>query len=183
MSLTHDMRKAAEAAFHGRPKHLNWTQQAQQIYDGILQAKHGSVQPSLASAFTSKSLQAWHIHYPDTEEDTLMLFPAQADLTFILHVVKAVAGTRPFTMRALKQGHFQIQLPSGRTISALYAHDSRMIDQDGMVRPRPLPSRPPQSPSSCRLSMTPPLLHLIYRMCIIAETIHIRRETPCVPIS
>jgi len=162
MSLTHDMRKAAEAAFHGRPKNLNWTKQAQQIYDGMWQAKHGSVQPSLAptpaipepgthytlaSPFTPTFLQAWHIRYPETEEDALMLFPAQADLTFVLHVVKTVAGTRSFTMQALKQGHFQIQLPSDRTISTLYAHDSRIIDQHGMVRLRPLPAPSPQTPS------------------------------------
>lgn len=162
MSLTHDMRKAAEAAFHGRPRNLNWTKHAQQIYDGIWQAKHGSTQPSLAiapvipevgthynmaSPFRPKFLQAWHIHYPKTEEDALILFPAQADLTFVLHVVKTVAGTRPFTMQVLKQGHVQVQLPSHRTITELYAHDSRIIDQHGIVRLGPLRSPPPQRPS------------------------------------
>lgn len=164
MSLTHDMRKAAEAAFHGRPKNPNWTQQAQQVYDGIWQAKYGSAQPALSPApaipatepgthytltspLTPKVLQAWHIHYPDTEEDTLMLFPAQADLTFVLQIVKDEAGARSFTMRVLKHGHFHIQLPSDQTIADLYAHDSRTIDQHGMVRLRPLRSHPPQTPS------------------------------------
>jgi hypothetical protein len=67
-------------------------------------------------------------------------------MRFILSIVKHLAGSRPFCMQALKQGLFQIQVPCSRTIAQLYASDSRSIDQDGMVRLRPL-SGPPQAAS------------------------------------
>jgi hypothetical protein len=39
--LTHDEQKAAEAAFHGLPMGAKWTDQAQQIYLGILAVTGG----------------------------------------------------------------------------------------------------------------------------------------------
>lgn len=36
-ALTHDEKKAAEAAFEGRPFNPNWSAAARQVYDGILQ--------------------------------------------------------------------------------------------------------------------------------------------------
>jgi len=39
--LTHDERKAAEAAFRGLPPNSRWSQGAQQIYMGILEITHG----------------------------------------------------------------------------------------------------------------------------------------------
>lgn len=39
--LTHDERKAAEAAFRGLPLNAHWSRGAQRIYIGILEVTHG----------------------------------------------------------------------------------------------------------------------------------------------
>ncbi len=39
--LTHDERKASEAAFHGLPLDLKWSRHAQEIYRGILAVTNG----------------------------------------------------------------------------------------------------------------------------------------------
>ncbi len=39
--LTHDERKAAEAAFRGLPPNSRWSKGAQKIYMGILEVTHG----------------------------------------------------------------------------------------------------------------------------------------------
>lgn len=36
--LTHDEKKAAEAAFRGEPFHPEWSQAARHVYDGLVQA-------------------------------------------------------------------------------------------------------------------------------------------------
>ena len=45
--LTHDERKAAEAAFQGRPINPMWPQKAQHIYDGIRAAQATSIEQLL----------------------------------------------------------------------------------------------------------------------------------------
>ena len=41
LPLTHDERKAAEAAFHGLPLDPKWSGHAQEIYRGILAVTNG----------------------------------------------------------------------------------------------------------------------------------------------
>lgn len=158
--LTHDMRKAAEAAYQGRPLDPLWTQQAQSVYHGIWNATrcHLSTQParptssasttrgthySQATPILTKPLQAWHICYTDSKEHTLMLFPAHTDLPVILTMVTELSNGRRFTIQPLRHGHFHIQYPGPNTVASLYLLDSRTIDQDGHVHLRPLRSPTP----------------------------------------
>ena len=158
--LTHDMRKAAEAAYQGRPLDPLWTQQAQSVYYGIWNAthRHFSTRParptpsasttrgthySQATPLLTKPVQAWHISYADSKEHTLMLFPAHADVSFILAMIKELSAGRRFRTQPLKHGHFHIQYPGANTVNSLYLLDSRTIDQDGHVHLRPLRSPTP----------------------------------------
>lgn len=160
--LTHDERKAAEAAFLGAPMNPNWTQRAQFVYREIWKAKHRQetvITPTIpvskdanththhrdASPLHAKAVQAWHVHYTDHEDDVLMLFPLHASMDFMLSVVQQLSQGRPFEMQPLKQGHFPISWPDQQTIAQLYAQDARTIDQQGVVRLRALPQTPPSS--------------------------------------
>jgi len=38
-ALSHDEKKAAEAAYHGKPFHPSWSQSARAVYDGVMKAR------------------------------------------------------------------------------------------------------------------------------------------------
>lgn len=69
--LTHDERKAAEAAFQGRPFDPLWTQKAQRIYDGIrvaqanrpTKSQAADVVPPVRTTIASPSSD---LHYSDS---------------------------------------------------------------------------------------------------------------------
>jgi len=88
--LTHDERKAAEAAFQDRPFNPMWSQKAQRIYDGIRAAQANrlansqdssvglslpSTNPSVpfhlhyseSAPFVPRIAQAWILEYQDTK--------------------------------------------------------------------------------------------------------------------
>lgn len=158
-SLTHDERKAAEAAFQGLPLNPKWTHRAQEVYRGMWAATHRTPSPAPASPspvpdqtpsipyrdatpMTVKPVQAWSIHFDDQNDAILMLFPVSASMTFILTMIQQLNPNRPFHMHPLKQGHFPITWPDEQTIASLYAHDARIIDQSGHIRLPQFPTPP-----------------------------------------
>ena len=143
LPLTHDMKKAAERAFHGHPPDPQWTRQARAVYDGIVAAKRPSESPpepvtgtpfTDASPFVPPSLQVWHVQYSDREEHTLLLLPAHADTEFVLQIARTIAEQRPFTVQPLRQGHFAVQWPTDPALRRLFVFDTRVLDHTGCVR-------------------------------------------------
>lgn len=57
-ALTHDEKKAAEAAFEGRPFNPNWSAAARQVYDGILQHLEAQALAPSDNATETQSLRA-----------------------------------------------------------------------------------------------------------------------------
>ena len=54
--LTHDEKKASEAAFRGLPFDFSWSQSAQKVYDGIVQAMGRSSLALAASSLETSGL-------------------------------------------------------------------------------------------------------------------------------
>lgn len=52
-ALSHDEKKAAEAAYQGKPFQPTWSKSSRAVYDGILQARGISVEPTLESGTDS----------------------------------------------------------------------------------------------------------------------------------
>ena len=62
--LSHDERKAAEAAFQGRPFNEEWSQAARLVYDGILGATR-KVRPQVEEEYALLTCQAEEeTHHP-----------------------------------------------------------------------------------------------------------------------
>ncbi len=59
--LTHDEKKAAEAAFMGRPFDASWSGSARKVYDGILRARGDEAEPAVESVVPGEPLDppAW----------------------------------------------------------------------------------------------------------------------------
>lgn len=70
--LTHDEKKAAEAAFYGRPFHSSWSKSARRVYEGILTAR-GLTESSIDTSLSSSEHQV-------LEESTLENTKKDSDL-------------------------------------------------------------------------------------------------------
>lgn len=150
--ITNDERKAAEAAFQGRPFNPLWAQKAQHIYDGIRAAqanRHAQSQDSsvgLARPTTSASFplhlhysesvpfvpriaQVWILEYQDTKERRLEVCPGGTTIEQLLKVFRRRADGRSFTIQMVDVA--SMPLPADGLSS--YSHDARCIDQDGFL--------------------------------------------------
>jgi hypothetical protein len=67
-SLTHDEKKAADAAFSGRPFNPAWSASARLVYDGILKALPGSPDNSITLGTTASILIESASTAPDTTD-------------------------------------------------------------------------------------------------------------------
>lgn len=151
-TLTHDERKAAEAAFQGRPFNPMWSQKAQRIYDGIRAAqanrlaqcqesdvglthRTGSASTSLnlhysdSVPFVPRIAQVWFLEYQDTKERRLEVCPGATTIAHLLKVFRRRAHGRPFTIQMIDVA--SMPLPAAGMSS--YSHDARRIDQDGYL--------------------------------------------------
>jgi len=150
--LTHDERKAAEAAFQGRPINPMWSQKAQRIYDGIRAAQAdrlpqsqdssvGLVHPATSTSipfrphysesapFIPRIAQVWILEYQDTKERRLEVCPGATSIEQLLKVFRRRALGRPFTIQMVDVA--SMPLPADGLSS--YSHDARCIDQDGFL--------------------------------------------------
>lgn len=150
--LTHDERKAAEAAFQDRPFNPLWSQKAQHIYDGIRAAQANrvansqdssvglflpSTNPSVpfhlhyseSAPFIPRIAQVWILEYQDTKERRLEVCPGATTIEQLLKIFRRRAGGRPFTIQMVDVA--SLPLPSAGVSS--YSHDARRIDQDGFL--------------------------------------------------
>ena len=150
--LTHDERKAAEAAFQGRPINPMWSQKAQHIYDGIRAAQANRpnhsraadvvppVRTTIASLssylhysdsapFAPRIAQVWILEYHDTRERRLEVCPGGTTIEQLLKVFRRRALGRPFTIQMVDVA--SMPLPADGLSS--YSHDARCIDQDGFL--------------------------------------------------
>lgn len=150
--LTHDERKAAEAAFQDRPFNPMWSQKAQRIYDGIRAAQanrlvqcqdsdvgiaHGTsnASPSISVHYSEsvpcvpRIAQVWILEYRDTKERRLEVCPGATTIEQLLRVFRRRAHGRPFTIQMVDVA--SLSLPS--TSISSYSHDERQIAQDGYL--------------------------------------------------
>ncbi len=150
--LTNDERKAAEAAFQGRPINPIWSQKARRIYDGIRAAQSNRPAQSQASdalppvrtisgcpsfnlhysdsaLFVPRIAQAWILEYQDTKERYLEVCPGATTIEQLLKVFRRRTGSRPFTIHMVDVA--SLPLPAAGISS--YSHDARRIDQDGFL--------------------------------------------------
>ncbi len=150
--FTNDERKAAEAAFQGRPFSPMWSQKAQRIYDGIRTAQanrlaqcqdsdvgiaHGtsSASPSIklhysdSAPFVPRIAEVWILEYQDTRERRLEMCPGGTTIEQLLKVFRRRAHGRPFTIQMVDVA--SLPLPAASISS--YSHDTRRIDQDGYL--------------------------------------------------
>ncbi len=150
--LTHDERKAAEAAFQGRPINPMWSQKAQHIYDGIRAAQANWLARSQDSAiglahpttnatvpfqmhysdsapFVPRIAQVWILEYQDTRERRLEVCPGATSIEQLLKVFRRRAHGRSFTIQMVDVA--SMPLPADGLSS--YSHDARCIDQDGFL--------------------------------------------------
>ncbi len=150
--LTHDERKAAEAAFHGRPINPMWSQKAQHIYDGIRAAQANRptnsgaadvvppvrttiaslssyLQYSDSAPFAPRIAQVWILEYQDTRERRLEVCPGATSIEHLLKVFRRRALGRPFTIQMVDVA--SMPLPADGLSS--YSHDARRINQDGFL--------------------------------------------------
>lgn len=150
--LTHDERKAAEAAFQGRPINPMWSQKAQHIYDGIRAAQANRptnsraadvvppVRSTIASPqsdlhysdsapFVPRIAQVWILEYQDTKERRLEVCPGDTTIEQLLKVFRRRADGRSFTIQMVDVA----SLPLAADGLSSYSHDARCIDQDGFL--------------------------------------------------
>lgn len=150
--LTHDERKAAEAAFQDRPFNPMWSQQAQRIYDGIRTARANrlaqcqdsdigmahqtsnartpfSLHYSDSALFVPRIAQGWILEYQDTRERRLEVCPGATSIEQLLKVFRRRALGRPFTIQMVDVA--SMPLPADGLSSS--SHDARRIDQDGFL--------------------------------------------------
>ena len=150
--LTHDERKAAEAAFQGRPFNPLWSHKAQRIYDGIravqanrpTKSQAADVVPPVRTTIASPSsdlhysdsapfipriAQVWMLEYQDTKERRLEVCPGATSIEQLLKVFRRRAHGRSFTIQMVDVA--SMSLPQASISS--YSHDARRIDQDGFL--------------------------------------------------
>lgn len=150
--LSHDERKAAEAAFQDRRFNPLWSQKAQRIYDGIRAAQANrlaksqdssvglsvpSTNPSVpfhlhyseSAPFIPRIAQVWILEYQDTKERRLEVCPGGATIEQLLKVFRRRAHGRSFTIQMVDVA--SMSLPQASISS--YSHDARRIDQDGFL--------------------------------------------------
>lgn len=116
-TLTHDERKAAEAAFENRPFNPNWSHAAQIVYDGLSrQLGHppdatppassphadGPGLKTTPAPYHGPSLQSWAVSHDNTT--SLCFFPARMPLTSIVRYLSAVLKRTPFTLASVSGG-------------------------------------------------------------------------------
>ncbi len=151
-ALTHDERKAAEAAFKGRPFNPLWSQKALRIYDGIRAAQANRpaqcqdsdvglvhrtssannpfrLHYSDSAPFIPRVAQVWILEYQDTKERRLEVCPGATSIEQLLKVFRRRALGRPFTIQMVDVA--SMPLPADGLSS--YSHDARCIDQDGFL--------------------------------------------------
>lgn len=150
--ITSDERKAAEAAFEGRPLNPLWSQKAQRVYDGILAAQANrlansqdsavglplaSTNPSVpfhlhyseSAPFIPRIAQVWILEYQDTRERRLEVCPGATSIEQLLKVFRRRALGRPFTIQMVDL----VSMPLPADGLSSYSHDARCIDQDGFL--------------------------------------------------
>ncbi|MEQ1843986.1 MAG: hypothetical protein ABL983_00230 [Nitrospira sp.] len=121
-TLTHDERKAADAAFTGQPVNPAWSTRAKRIYDGILAARTSDpVRQTAATpesampitprrAFmpsdtdTPRPLQVWHLTLTHPDERLLFLFPWHVPMPAVLQYLDTQYPRRPITLQAVEGG-------------------------------------------------------------------------------
>lgn len=150
--ITHDERKAAEAAFQGHPFNPMWSQKAQRIYDGIRAAQADRLPKSQDSSvglaypttsttvpfhlhysesapFIPRIAQVWILEYQDTKERRLEVCPGATSIEHLLKVFRRRALGRSFTIQMVDVA--SMPLPADGLSS--YSHDARRINQDGFL--------------------------------------------------
>mgnify|MGYP003386506009 CR=1 FL=1 len=115
--LSHDERKAADAAFAGRPFNPHWSAAARRVYEGLSdqlghQAPLLNKQPAessvmlprtdLPASYHAPSLQSWAVQYDNTT--SLCFFPARMPLASITRHLSTILRGTPFTLASISGG-------------------------------------------------------------------------------
>lgn len=90
--MSHDEKKAAEAAYQGRPFHPSWSKSARAIYEGILKAKGMTVEPVASNHDTTS-------HPVDEPELVEEILASASDPTESTALAASNADTHQITSR------------------------------------------------------------------------------------